>query len=63
MSLLDKATKEKLIKIAKGAAIAAGGAALTYLRTAILPILPPSPAEAGFWSIVIQTARKLLTDA
>lgn len=56
---------EKLIKIAKGAAIAAGGAALTYLTQVA------TGADFGEWtpivvagiSVLINVARKLLEHA
>jgi hypothetical protein len=54
-------TKDKWISIIKGAALAAGGAALTYLRTAVLPMLPPTPLEASGWAVILNIVRKILT--
>lgn len=58
-------TKEAWIKIAKGAAIAVGGALLTYGANFVVPFLQESgglwgPAIAGLLAIVIQAARKFI---
>lgn len=58
-------TREAWIKIAKGAAIAVGGALLTYGANFVVPFLQESggmwgPAIASLLAIVIQAARKLL---
>ena len=58
-------TKEAWIKIAKGAAIAVGGALLTYGANFVVPFLENSsgmwgPAIAGVLAIAIQVARKFI---
>lgn len=58
-------TKEQLIKIAKGAAIAAAGAILTYGTDIVLPsILTAYPMAAPIltaaWSIVVNAVQKKL---
>ena len=56
---------EAWIKIAKGAAIAVGGALLAYGANIVVPFLDANggiwgPAVASLLAIAIQTARKLL---
>lgn len=58
-------TQEAWIKIAKGAAIAVGGALLTYGANFVVPFLENSgglwgPAIAGILAIGIQVARKFI---
>jgi hypothetical protein len=58
-------TQEQWVKIAKGAAIAVGGALLAYGANAVVPFLEANgglwgPAVAGVLAIVIQAARKFL---
>lgn len=58
-------TKEAWIKILRGAAIAVGGALLTYGANFVVPFLETSgglwgPAIAGLLSILIQVGRKFI---
>jgi hypothetical protein len=58
-------SQEQWLKIAKGAAIAVGGALLTYGANIVVPFLDTNggiwgPAVASLLAIVIQTARKFL---
>jgi len=58
-------TQEQWLKIAKGAAIAVGGALLAYGANAVVPFLETNggiwgPAVASLLAIAIQTARKFL---
>ena len=55
-------TQEKLIKILKGAGIAAVGAALTYLTEALptVELGDWTPVVVGAWSIVVNVLRKLI---
>ncbi len=58
-------TKEAWIKILKGAAIAVGGALLTYGANFVVPFLESNggmwgPAIAGLLAILIQVGRKFI---
>lgn len=60
-------SKEAWLKIAKGAAIAVGGALLTYGANVIVPFLNSDaglwgPAIASVLAILIQVGRKFVED-
>ena len=58
-------SREDLAKIARGAGLAAAGAALTFLSTRVLPHLDPGTALGGAVAATLATAlnalRKYLT--
>ena len=57
--------KEKFIKVLKGAAIAAAGAALAYITAYVADedFGTWTPVVTAGWAVVVNLVRKLLTSA